>query len=175
MKKLGIFVFAALLFVGLSACDEQKAEGTTETETTAGTGEGTTAATNPAGNPGVSEATGQSATTAQPASTLPLTSIEFYEDNYNFGEIKEGEKVKHTFRFKNTGSNPLQVENVKPSCGCTASDYTKEEIAPGAEGFVEIEFNSANKNGIIKKTVTVTTNSDPRNKILSFSGEVIKE
>ena len=171
MKKIGIFALAAFLFIGMTACEQKTTGENTTEETTAGggdnntTGESTT--TTPPDN-------GSSATNAQPSSNLPLTTIEFYEESHNFGEIKEGDKAKHTFRFKNTGANPLKVENVKASCGCTASDYTKEEVAPGAEGFVEVEFDSSNKNGIIRKTVTVTTNSEPRNKILSFTGEVVK-
>lgn len=168
MKKIGLFALAAMLFIGLSAC-EQKTTGEGGTETTVGSGgeTGNGATTTPPDG-------GSSATNAQPSSNLPLTTIEFFEESHNFGEIKEGEKVKHTFRFKNAGANPLKVENVKASCGCTASDYTKEEVAPGAEGFVEVEFDSSNKNGIIRKTLTVTTNSEPRNKILSFTGEVVK-
>ena len=173
MKKIGIFALAAFLFIGLSAC-EQKGEGS---ETTAATN---TAMEKPAENPSnetapAENAGGTSATTATPASTLAMTEIEFFEDSYNFGEIKQGEKVMHTFRFKNNGSNPLKVENVKPACGCTATDYSKDMIAPGEEGFVEIEFNSKGKNGIQKKTVTVTTNTEPRNTILSFTGEIVTE
>ncbi len=173
MKKLGILAFAALMFVGLAAC-EKKTESTGadsgETGTTAVTGgneTGTSTTTTPPDN-------GTSATNAQPTSNLPLTSIEFYEESHNFGEIKEGEKVMHTFRFKNTGSNPLKVENVKASCGCTTPRWTKEEVAPGAEGMIEVEFNSQGRAGVARKTVTVTTNSEPRNKILSFTGEVVK-
>lgn len=173
MKKLGILAFAALMFVGLAACEKktESAGGDTgETGTTAVTGDngsGTSTTTTPPDK-------GTSGTTAQPTSNLPLTSIEFYEESHNFGEIKEGEKVKHTFRFKNSGSNPLKVENVKASCGCTTPRWTKEEVAPGAEGMIEVEFNSQGRAGVARKTVTVTTNTDPRNKILSFTGEVVK-
>lgn len=170
MKKFGMLALAALLFVGLSAC-EPKAEGNNgeggDAGTTAVTGDksGSTTTTPPKTGEG---------TNAQPTSNLPLTSIDFYEESHNFGEIKEGEKVKHTFRFKNTGSNPLKVENVKASCGCTTPRWTKEEIAAGAEGIIEVEFNSQGRPGVARKTVTVTTNTDPRNKILSFTGEVVK-
>ena len=173
MKKLGILAFAALMFVGLAAC-EKKTEGTGgdtgETGTTATTGgneTGGSTTTTPPEN-------GSSATNAQPTSNLPLTSVDFFEESHNFGEIKEGEKVKHTFRFKNSGSNPLKIENVKASCGCTTPRWSKDEIAPGGEGMIEVEFNSQGRVGVARKTVTVTANTDPRNKILSFTGEVIK-
>ena len=173
MKKLGILAFAALMFVGLAACEKKTENAGGDTgETTAATGgnesNGGTTTTPP------NNENGSSATNAQPTSNLPLTTIDFFEESHNFGEIKEGEKVKHTFRFKNTGSNPLKVENVKASCGCTTPRWTKEEVAPGAEGMIEVEFNSQGRAGVARKTVTVTTNTDPRNKILSFTGEVVK-
>ena len=50
---------------------------------------------------------------------------------------------------------------VKPSCGCTSPDWSKEEIAPGKEGFIEIIFNSAGKSGMQRKNVSVYLNTDP--------------
>jgi hypothetical protein len=160
MKKLSILAIAAMMFAGILAC-EKKGEG-------AGTGTDTTATA------GAQASTDGGATMAEPVSNLPLTTAEFIEDNHNFGEIPEGDKVSHTFKFKNTGSNPLKVENVKPSCGCTTPDWSREDVAPGAEGFVTVEFDSKGKTGVQKKSVTVTfANTDPKNKMLQFQGEVI--
>ena len=102
-----------------------------------------------------------------------LSEASFSEDSYSFGEVKFEVPAKHTFRFTNTGTEPLKIEKVKPSCGCTATNYSKEPIAPGAEGFVELTYN-AKKMGIFRKTATVTMNTQPQNKILSISGEVVK-
>lgn len=160
MKKLSILAIAAMMFAGILAC-EKKGEG-------AGTGTDTTATA------GAQASTDGGTTMAEPVSNLPLTTAEFIEDNHNFGEIPEGDKVSHTFKFKNTGANPLKVENVKPSCGCTTPDWSREDIAPGAEGFVTVEFDSKGKTGVQKKSVTVTfANTDPKNKMLQFQGEVI--
>lgn len=109
---------------------------------------------------------------ATPTET-PVSKAAFSEDTYAFGEVKFEVPAKHTFRFTNTGSEPLTIEKVKPSCGCTATNYSKEAIAPGAEGFVELTYN-AKKVGIFRKTATVTMNTQPQNKILSISGEVVK-
>jgi hypothetical protein len=119
------------------------------------------------GNPG-----GDSMTAAVPV-TSEITSIAFAEKAHSFGEVAMGDKVTHRFTFKNTGDKPLILESVKPACGCTATDYTKEPIAPGAEGYVETVM-EAKSVGIFKKTVAVTTNTDPRNHQLEFSGEVME-
>lgn len=160
MKKFGILMFGALMLSGMVACE--KSAGTTGG---AADSTNTVTTTPPTGDP--------NATVAEPVSNMPITSAEFPEESFNFGEVAEGDKVKHTFKFKNTGSNPLRVNNVKPSCGCTTPDWSKEDVAPGAEGFVTVEFDSKGKRGVQKKSVTVTfENTDPKNKILSFNCEV---
>ena len=157
MKKFGILMFSALMLFGMMSCEKSA--------TTEGGAADSTAATAATGAEG--------ATTAEPVSTMPLTSAEFLEESFNFGEVAEGDKVVHTFKFKNTGSNPLRVNNVKASCGCTSPDWSKEDVAAGAEGFVTVEFDSKGKRGTQKKSVTVTfENTDPKNKILSFNCEV---
>lgn len=161
MKKTGIFLFAALMLMSIAAC-ERSGSGTGEGgDSTATKGSEATTSTDP------------NATTAEPVSNMPLTTVEFMEESHNFGEVAEGDKVEHVFKFKNTGSNPLRVNNVKPSCGCTTPDWSKDDIAPGAEGFVKVEFDSKGKRGVQKKSVTVTfENTDPKNKILNFNCEV---
>jgi len=102
----------------------------------------------------------------------PLSSYAFSTDHHDFGEVEAGTKAKHTFWFTNTGREDLTLTNVKPSCSCTASDYTKEAVAPGEKGFVKVEYD-AKKPGVFKKTVVLTANTDPAKKVLSISGEVV--
>jgi Protein of unknown function (DUF1573) len=111
-------------------------------------------------------------TDAEPV-TPALTTIAFDQTDHNFGEIAKGDKAVHRFTFTNTGTEPLVIENVKPSCSCTVGDYTKEPVAPGQKGFVETSMEAKNV-GIFKKNATVTMNTDPKNLILSFSGEVVE-
>lgn len=102
-----------------------------------------------------------------------LTTLEAVEDSYDFGEIIQGDVVKHTFVIKNTGSNNLILENVKPSCGCTALDWPKEPIAPGATAEIEAQFNSTGKLGAQHKNITITYNGEMRIAYLSFTGNVV--
>ncbi|MCZ2357403.1 MAG: DUF1573 domain-containing protein [Bacteroidia bacterium] len=104
---------------------------------------------------------------------LPTTTYIVDSETHDFGKITEGEKVSHTFKIKNTGQNPLVINDVKPSCGCTTPNWTKDPIPPGNEGKIEVEFDSQGKSGNQSKTVTVTANADPKIKILKFTGEVV--
>ncbi len=109
------------------------------------------------------------------ADAMEPTTVEWYQAEHDFGEIKAGETVKHTYRFKNTGDQPLKLTRVKASCGCTTPSWSKEAIAPGEEGFIEVAFNSRGKRGPQRKSVVVTGNFEPVNKILRFQGEVKPE
>lgn len=116
-------------------------------------------------------------TSAESAITPPqfqdesLTSISFEQERFNFGTIKEGEKVSYAFKFKNTGNRPLIISNAKGSCGCTVPQWPKEPIAPGGSGEIKVEFNSEKKLGKNDKYVMVEGNF--AKKQLTISGEVI--
>jgi len=102
----------------------------------------------------------------------PLPALDFERVDYDFGTIKEGQKVNYTYKFKNTGVAPLIIQSVQPSCGCTAPDWTKDPIAPGQAGFVKVEFDSNGKPGMQNKNVTVTANTWPKQMKLNFKAMV---
>jgi hypothetical protein len=104
--------------------------------------------------------------------TGPFTSMEFKEQEHEFGEITEGDKVIHIFTFKNTGKEPLVISNVRGSCGCTVPEWSRESIAPGKEGEIKVAFNSKGKRGKQTKTVTISANTSPENTILRIKADV---
>jgi hypothetical protein len=112
---------------------------------------------------------------AENPSAAPLTKLEFSESLYDFGKIDEGQKVNHIFKFKNTGENPLVLQDARASCGCTVPEYTKDTIAPGASGEIKVIFDSSGKNGKIDKTVTVTANTEPATTDIKITGFVQKK
>ncbi len=99
-------------------------------------------------------------------------SFAFDETEFNFGEAKEGDLVKHTFTFTNTGEIPLVIESASASCGCTVPSYPKEPIAPGAKSKIDVEFDTKGKAGVQNKTVTITANTNPSIFTLKLSGTV---
>ena len=110
---------------------------------------------------------------AQPAEpTGPTTTVEFEEIEFDFGVVDAGEKVKHVYQFKNTGSEPLIISNAKGSCGCTVPSWPKDPIPPGSTGEIEVQFDSKNKKGKQSKRVTITANTDPAQTFLTIKGEV---
>ncbi|MEQ1586345.1 MAG: DUF1573 domain-containing protein [Cyclobacteriaceae bacterium] len=79
---------------------------------------------------------------------------------HDFGDIIQGEKVSHIFKFTNTGNEPLVVTNVEVTCGCTTpKGWPRDPIMPGGQGELTVGFNSTGKFGKQNKVVTVTSNS----------------
>jgi len=50
-----------------------------------------------------------------PALAYAAPSIKFAEGSHDFGKVKEGEKVEHTFEFSNSGTEELRIEKVGTS------------------------------------------------------------
>ena len=187
MKKLNLILFAAIL--SFAACKDSKdaaaTEATTATETTApettvgevveNNGADATITANPAGQtatPAVNEPT-------TPVPSGPITSIQFEETVFDYGTVKDGAKVKHVYKFKNTGKEPLIIADAKGSCGCTVPDWPREPIAPGKMGQINVEFDSKNKGteegSNQSKRVTITANTDPVQTYLTIKGIVKKD
>lgn len=84
--------------------------------------------------------------------------IEFTETEFDFGDIKSGEKVAHTFEFKNSGDAPLVISNVVTTCGCTASNWPRQPILPGEKSKIDVTFDSTGKVGHQNKVITIMSN-----------------
>lgn len=91
-----------------------------------------------------------------------LPNIQFEQTDYNGGVVLEGEKVNVAYKFTNTGKEPLIIESVKASCGCTASAPKDKVIEPGASSEIQATFDSRGRKGTQKKSITVRSN-DPDN------------
>lgn len=101
-----------------------------------------------------------------------LPEMSFPEETYDFGKIKQGEMMKHQFKFKNTGHADLIITSASGSCGCTVPQWPKNPIPPGGEANIDVEFNSAGKSGMQRVNVTLIANTIPNTKVLTITGEV---
>jgi Protein of unknown function (DUF1573) len=144
--------FAAFTLPTLTSCgDHDKA---TKPETAAGRTEEELSAEDLISNPN----------TANPQE-VPLDNslgvMTFTEKEYDFGDIHQGDVVKHTFLFTNTGKKPIIIDNASASCGCTVPTYSDKPIGPGEKGVIDVRFDSKGKTGQVSKVVTVRANTLP--------------
>ena len=108
---------------------------------------------------------------AAPNPNAPV--MTFAEQSFDFKDIAADTKVRHTFLFTNTGKSPLLIEDATASCGCTTPNWTKEPVAPGATGKMEVQFDSRGKHGLINKTVSVRANTQPSITTITIKGNVL--
>lgn len=121
---------------------------------------------------------------AQDAKVAPATTATVAAENKNapdmkfdalefdYGTIKQGDKVEHAFTFTNVGKEPIIITNAQGSCGCTVPEYPKEPIRKGEKGTIKVTFNSAGKMGMQDKTVTITSNAKNSPVILHIKGTI---
>jgi hypothetical protein len=102
---------------------------------------------------------------------LPV--MEFRETLHDFGTVIEGEKVTYNFKFTNTGGSDLLLSTVSASCGCTATNYTRDPVKPGEDGVITVTFDSRRRKGFQNKAVTVSANTQPNKVILRVKAKVI--
>lgn len=98
--------------------------------------------------------------------------ISFSETTFDFGTVNAGTLITHTFRFRNTGTAPLQITGVTGSSDCTVQHWPQEPIPPGGSGEITVEFNSQGKTGSQRGQITVVGNMDPSTGILTVQGTV---
>ena len=99
--------------------------------------------------------------------------LTFDQVEHNFGEITQGEKVACVFKFKNSGDGDLLISSATTSCGCTVPRFDKDPISPGESGSVEVLFDSAHREGIQTKTITIRSNASVKIIVLRIVAEVI--
>ena len=98
--------------------------------------------------------------------------ISFTETEHNYGTIQKGGNGDCEFTFKNEGNEPLILQNVKASCGCTTPSYTQKPVMPGQTGTIRVHYNTNNVGGF-SKSVTVTSNAvDNPRVVLRIKGNV---
>ncbi|MEN7547720.1 DUF1573 domain-containing protein [Rapidithrix thailandica] len=122
--------------------------------------------------------------TANTSSSIPMTVIkepeapkayaafDFEKTFYDFGTIQQGDIVKHTFKFVNSGEVPLVISDIKTTCGCTAPKYSKNPVAPGESGEILVQFNSAGKRNLNKKPITIYANVEGGTYVINIQANV---
>jgi hypothetical protein len=101
-------------------------------------------------------------------SNLPKPRISFEKLVHDFGVMDIGQKGECEFRFKNIGSGPLNINEIKSTCGCTAPSLAKTQYLPGEEGIIKIDYSGQNSPGSVEKTLYVYTN-DPENQTVGLA------
>ena len=92
---------------------------------------------------------------------------------YDFGEIWEEEKVRHTFTVRNLGNMDLEISDVQSSCRCTSLVVTDRILAPNEIGQIAVEYDSRGYRGTAEESITIASNDPIRpTTVLRIHGHV---
>ncbi len=108
----------------------------------------------------------------KPATNLKADDMAFTDATHDFGTVMEGPDATCEFTFKNNGSEPITIEKAQPSCGCTVPQFSKDPVAPGATGVINVAYHTKGKPTPFTKTITVVSNAGT--KVLTIKGTVEK-
>ncbi len=100
--------------------------------------------------------------------------IKFDTLRCNLGVFPEGDAVrKCSFKFTNTGTAPLIINQAFASCGCTVPSFTKDPIKPGGTGSIDVTYDGTGRTaGRFAKTITVRSNAKTQVVRLRIEGEM---
>lgn len=120
---------------------------------------------------------GQNTTPAEPEKPVNPNApvIKFESEVHDYGRVPINGDGTCQFKFKNTGKEPLVLTNVKASCGCTVPSWTKDPVAPGATGVIDVKYTTMNRAHTINKSITVFSNASNDTVILRLQGEVYED
>lgn len=117
-------------------------------------------AQDPAAAPAAPPAAAPAAAPAATATGTPKITCE--TPVHQFGSVDNREKVIHTFVVRNDGDATLEIEKVKPACGCTVPELEKKSLAPGETTDIKATLDLKGRKGNQNKAMTVFSN-DPVN------------
>ncbi len=88
--------------------------------------------------------------------------IEVEQERFDAGTVKAGTPISHVFKIRNAGDEPLLIDRVQPSGGCTAAVISSDHLEPGIEGQIKATVDTAGRAGRLEKFITVYTNDPVR-------------
>jgi len=79
--------------------------------------------------------------------------------SWDFGKVKVGQILKHTFVYKNESEVVVELISTNTSCGCTVSAIKNKKLLPGDSSDIDVTFNSKGYNGQVKQFVYLNTDN----------------
>lgn len=104
------------------------------------------------------------------STTLTVDNLVFDSEVHDFGTLPEGPNADYEFKFKNTGKEPINLQTVNASCGCTTPSWSKEPVLPGKTGSIKASYATQGRPGGFTKPITVVSNAGT--KVLTIKGTV---
>lgn len=113
---------------------------------------------------------------AEPNAPAEKPHISFEEMAHDFGTIEPASVNTCEFKFKNTGTGLLKIEDVHATCGCTTPNLEKKEYLPGQSGAITVKYRASNAARADTKQIYVTTNAPDNPKVtLTIKARIVSQ
>lgn len=100
--------------------------------------------------------------------------FKFEKTEFDFGAVVEkDDTLWYDFKFKNIGSEPLIISDIKTACECTLADWSKKPVMPGKEGIIKAGYKYKGKSGNYNKSLTIMANTLPAVSQLTIKGVIL--
>ena len=112
------------------------------------------------------------------ACTPKQPQITLETENFDFGDVVNGDIVSQDLVVRNEGNEPLVVETVSTSCGCTTATLEPMNIPAGGTATLRVEFDSGahgpDLTGQVIRQIFLSSNDPQRPEaIVEFSANIL--
>lgn len=80
--------------------------------------------------------------------------------SHNFGTVPRGAQLSHRFEIRNVFAVPLEITQVRSSCGCATGKASKTALKPNERGYIDISMDGRRFQG--EKTLTIYVTVGPK-------------
>lgn len=94
-------------------------------------------------------------------SSPPRPALAFEQYLVDLGPTQPAVELQGKFRFRNRGSQPVLLKEVRPSCGCLQPLVSGKEFAPGEDGQIILRMRPANESPGKKEYYADVVYADP--------------
>lgn len=99
--------------------------------------------------------------------------FKFDKETINYGKIEKDSNGERIFIFTNVGDEPLVIQRIQSSCGCTVPKKPEKPIMPGEKGEIKVSY-ATNRVGGFSKSITIYSNAKNPKKVIRIKGLVNK-
>jgi len=85
---------------------------------------------------------------------------------HDFGFVKQDDIRTTTLTYTNASNRVVKGIKARGECGCSVLKASHEELAPGAKGTLQVEFNTYTLGGRMRKRVRITSKDYRRGEIV---------
>ena len=105
--------------------------------------------------------------------TINAQEFKFDKETINYGKIEKDSNGERIFIFTNVGDEPLIIQRIQSSCGCTVPKKPEKPIMPGEKGEIKVSY-ATNRVGGFSKSITIYSNAKNPKKVIRIKGLVNK-